>query len=193
MCSGFPWQDHGVSRHTDCGTNRFRLGWNGVLSVSRCAYARHQDRDWHCWRDAGVMDARGCLSRLVSVRWWKIPSLKHAPILHRVTRMHTRMHTCTNTCVHACKDMDTHTHTSAQKVDPGEKCPAAPARSQTSSQVHTIGKKNVNVIQWNSVIARADGPGTFSRYCRVLVIPKWRIYQGKQREIILAPAPSMCS
>ena len=48
-------------------------------------------------------------------------------------------------------------------------------------------------VQWNSVIARADGPGTFSRYCRVLVIPKWRIYQGKQREIILAPAPSMCS
>ena len=45
-------------------------------------------------------------------------------------------------------------------------------------------------LQWNSVIARADSPGTFSRYCRVLVIPKWRIYQGKQREIILAPAPS---
>ena len=45
-------------------------------------------------------------------------------------------------------------------------------------------------VQWNSVIARADGPGTFSRYCRVLVIPKWRIYQGKQREIILARTPT---
>ena len=63
----------------------------------------------------------------------------------------------------------------------------------------THGTKFINqgsirlAIQWNSVTARADGPGTFSRYCRVLVIPKWRIYQGKQREIILAPAPSMCS
>ena len=45
-------------------------------------------------------------------------------------------------------------------------------------------------VQWNSVIARADGPGTFSRYCRVLVIPKWRTYQGKQREIILARTPT---
>ena len=45
-------------------------------------------------------------------------------------------------------------------------------------------------VQWNSVIARADGPGTFSRYCRVLVIPKWRIYQGKQKEIILARTPT---
>ena len=45
-------------------------------------------------------------------------------------------------------------------------------------------------IQWNSVIARADGPGTFSRYCQVLVIPKWWIYQGKQREIILARTPT---
>ena len=47
-------------------------------------------------------------------------------------------------------------------------------------------------LQWNSVIARADGPGTFSRYCRVLVIPKWQIYQVKQREIILALAPYAC-
>ena len=47
--------------------------------------------------------------------------------------------------------------------------------------------------QWNPVIARADGSGTFSRYCRVFVIPKWWIYQGKQREIIFAPAPSICT
>ena len=38
-------------------------------------------------------------------------------------------------------------------------------------------------LQWNSVTARADGPGTFSHYCRVLVIPKWWIYQGKQRDL----------
>ena len=72
-------------------------------------------------------------------------------------------------------------------------CPEVTLCTSWDTKIPKFTDVHVCTIQWNSVIARADGPGTFSRYCRVLIIPKWGIYQGKQREIILAPAPSMCS